>query len=157
MEKRKIEVLVGLFIVAAMAALLLLALRVVGDNMLDGSNSYRLKARFDNIGGLKVRAPVKIGGVVVGRVDNILLDDQRWVPVVEMVIDSRYTGLSEHSSAAVLTSGLLGEQYVGITPGFIDEEEGTALLKDGDSIRDTKSALVFENLISQFLYNQDNK
>ena len=157
MEKRKIEVLVGLFIVAAMAALLLLALRVVGDSMLDGSNSYRLKARFDNIGGLKVRAPVKIGGVVVGRVDSILLDDQRWVPVVEMVIDGRYAGLSEHSSAAVLTSGLLGEQYVGITPGFIDEEEGTALLKDGDSIRDTKSALVFENLISQFLYNQDNK
>lgn len=157
MEKRKIEVLVGLFIVGALAALLLLALRVVGDNMLDSGNSYRLQARFDNIGGLKVRAPVKIGGVVVGRVDNIRLDGQSWVPVVEMVIDSRYGGLSEHSSAAVLTSGLLGEQYVGITPGFIDEEEGTALLKDGDSIRDTKSALVFENLISQFLYNQDNK
>ncbi|MBQ1783686.1 MAG: outer membrane lipid asymmetry maintenance protein MlaD [Gammaproteobacteria bacterium] len=157
MEKRKIEVLVGLFIVGALAALLLLALRVVGDNMLDGGNSYRLQARFDNIGGLKERAPVKIGGVVVGRVDNIVLDGQSWVPVVEMVIDSRYSGLSEHSSAAVLTSGLLGEQYVGITPGFIDEEEGTALLKDGGSIRDTKSALVFENLISQFLYNQDNK
>lgn len=154
MEKRKIEVMVGLFFLLAFAAMLMLALRVVGDSMLDDSDSYLLTAKFDNIGGLKVRSPVKIGGVVIGRVDTITLDEQNWLPVVALRIDGRVSGLSVNSSAAILTSGLLGEQYVGITPGFIDEEEGTALLVDGDTIRDTKSALVFENLISQFLYGQ---
>lgn len=154
MGKRKIEIMVGLFILLAVAALLLLALRVAGNSVLSDSDSYRIYARFDNIGGLKVRSPVKIGGVVIGRVSNISLDAESWLPLVELSIDERYSGLSVNSSAAILTSGLLGEQYVGVMPGFIDEEEGTAVLKSGDRIRDTKSALVFENLISQFLYNQ---
>ena len=154
MEKRKIEIMVGLFILLAVAALLLLTLRVAGNSVLSDSDSYRISARFDNIGGLKVRSPVKIGGVVIGRVSDISLDASSWLPLVELSIDERYSGLSVNSSAAILTSGLLGEQYVGVIPGFIDEEEGTAVLKAGDRIRDTKSALVFENLISQFLYNQ---
>ncbi len=154
MGKRKVEIMVGFFMVLAIAALLLLALRVAGSSTLSDSESYRLYARFDNIGGLKMRSPVKIGGVVIGRVSDITLDANGWLPLVELSISERYSGLSVHSSAAILTSGLLGEQFIGVTPGFIDDEEETATLKDGDRLRDTKSALVFENLISQFLYNQ---
>ena len=96
---------------------------------------------------------VKIGGVVVGRVSNIYVDPEKLVPVVEMEIQQKYNMLSSESKASILTAGLIGEQYIGITPGFYDEDMGTTYLKDGDRINDTGSAVVLEDLIGKFLYS----
>ncbi len=152
MEKRKMEVLVGLFVLLGLAALLMLSLQVASRNYVAADDTYRLYARFDNIGGLKVRSPVKLGGVVIGRVTNIELSSEDWVPKVELSILSRYSGFTDSSSAAIQTAGLLGEQYIGFSPGF--ESEESEVLADGDEIFDTKSALVLEDLVGQFLYRQ---
>tara|TARA_B110000881_G_scaffold194891_1_gene189231 strand:- start:116 stop:589 length:474 start_codon:yes stop_codon:yes gene_type:complete len=152
MISKKIELMVGIFVALGIAALLMLAL-YVADNGMDGSgDTYELNAKFDNIGGLKVRSPVKVGGVVVGRVTSIALDDDDYVPIATLTIYSEYNNFSEATSAAILTAGLLGEQYVGLQPGFIDESVDTLI--HGDSIDDTKSALVLEELIGQFLFSQ---
>ena len=117
-----------------------------------GSNdTYTLKAEFDNIGSLKVRSPVKVGGVVVGRVTSIGLNSESLLPVVSMAINSTYNQFPETSSVKILTSGLIGEQYIGLTPGFVFEDE--QMLVEGDYIEDTKSALVLEDLIGQVLYS----
>ena len=117
-----------------------------------GSNdTYSLKAEFDNIGSLKVRSPVKVGGVVVGRVTDIGLDTENLLPVVTMAIGSQYDQFPETSSVKILTSGLIGEQYIGLTPGFVFDDE--QMLVEGDYIEDTKSALVLEDLIGQVLYS----
>ncbi|MDP5040628.1 MAG: outer membrane lipid asymmetry maintenance protein MlaD, partial [Paraglaciecola sp.] len=108
--------------------------------------------KFDNIGGLKVRSAVKVGGVTVGRVDSITLSPKDFTPVVSMSISKEYDKFPETSSVSILTSGLLGEQYVGFQPGF--EIEGIENLSDGDFIEDTKSALVLEDLIGQFLFSK---
>jgi phospholipid/cholesterol/gamma-HCH transport system substrate-binding protein len=114
-------------------------------------NTYTLKAEFDNIGSLKVRSPVKVGGVVVGRVSDITLNPESLLPIVSLSINSQYNQFPETSSLQILTSGLIGEQYIGLVPGFIfDDEE---MLVDGDTIEDTKSALVLEDLIGQVLYS----
>lgn len=152
MAQRRVEILVGLFLIIAVAAFAFLALRVASWNVGSADASYTLNARFDNIGGLKVRAPVKIGGVVVGRVSDITMDDKSWTPLVKMSILNQYKNLPETSSASILTSGLLGEQYVGIRPGF--KTEDIDVLGDNDFIEDTKSAIVLEDLISQFLFSQ---
>lgn len=141
---------------AGIFAGIMLALKVAGLSFGAQGDTYALYASFDNIGGLKVRSPVKIGGVVIGRVSDVSIDAKTFTPKVEMQIDSRYNELSDTSTAAILTSGLLGEQYIGITPGFSDEEMGTEILKNGDSISDTKSALVLEDLIGKFVYGQAN-
>ncbi len=153
-QQRRLEIAVGLFVVIALTALALLSFKVATWGASGGSDSYSLYARFDNIGGLKERAPIKIGGVVIGRVASISLEPETYVPIVELKINARYSHLSETSSASILTSGLLGEQYIGISPGFLLEDEGIEVLRPGDYIQDTKPAMVLEEMIGQFLYNQ---
>lgn len=131
----------------------MLALKVADSGMSGNGETYKLYAKFDNIGGLKVRSPIKVGGVVVGRVGDITLDKEDYVPVVTLEIYTQYTDFSDSTSVSILTAGLLGEQYLGIAPGFIDEE--SEMLEAGDYIEDTKSALVLEELIGQFLFNQN--
>lgn len=154
MESRKTQLWVGIFVVLGVLALFFIALRAASGTMTTSGETYTLYAKFDNIGSLKVRSPVKVGGVVVGRVTNISLTGDYYEPLVEMSISKEYDEFSETSSVSVLTSGLLGEQYLGLQPGFIDDS--VRMLEDGDSITDTKSALVLENLIGQFLFSQGN-
>ncbi|RUO33457.1 outer membrane lipid asymmetry maintenance protein MlaD [Aliidiomarina sanyensis] len=152
MEARKIEFLVGVFVTAAIAAIVFLAMQVANNTDATRGETYTLYAKFDNIGGLKVRSPVKVGGVVVGRVSRITLDREYFEPLVEMRISVDFKGFPDTSSASILTSGLLGEQYIGLEPGFIDEDVFT--LEHGDYIYNTNSAIVLENLIGQFLFSQ---
>tara|TARA_R110002126_G_scaffold98045_36_gene228230 strand:+ start:804 stop:1277 length:474 start_codon:yes stop_codon:yes gene_type:complete len=154
MTTRKIEILVGAFIVLAAAAFFMLALKVANAGVSGSGQSYILYAKFDNIGGLKVRSPIKVGGVVVGRVASIELDTVYYTPVVKMEISEQYSNFPETSSVAILTSGLLGEQYLGLQPGFIDET--VQILADGDTVQETRSAIVLEELIGQFLFNRGN-
>ncbi len=148
---KKLELWVGGFVLAGFAALLVLVFKVADVQSIGGNESYTLKAHFDNIGGLKVRSPIKVGGVTVGKITDITLDTEHYIPVVTLAIDKKYGYFPETSSAAILTSGLLGEQYLGIEPGFIDED--IEMLADGDLIEDTKSALVLEDMIGQVLYS----
>jgi phospholipid/cholesterol/gamma-HCH transport system substrate-binding protein len=152
MVSKKIELLVGLFAAIGIAALLMLALKVADSGISGNGTTYQLYAKFDNIGGLKVRSPIKVGGVVVGRVSDISLDAEDYTPVVTLDIYAEYDDFSEATSVSILTAGLLGEQYVGLLPGFIDESVET--LQPGDFIEDTKPALVLEELIGQFLFSQ---
>lgn len=155
MASRKIEIGVGLFVVLAFAALLMMALKVADQGMSGSGETYNLYAKFDNIGSLKPRSPIKVGGVVIGRVGNIQLDAEDFTPVVELVISQEYSGFPDTSSVSILTSGLLGEQYVGFEPGF--SFEGIESLNEGDYIADTKSALVLEDLIGQFLFSRSDE
>lgn len=148
MQKSKHDLWVGLFVMIGAAALLFLALKAGNLLNLSFEDTYAVTARFDNIGGLKVRAPVKSAGVVVGRVAAIRFDSTTYQASAELQLEKRFT-FPKDTSAKILTSGLLGEQYVGLEPGF---EE--ALLAAGDRITMTQSAVVLENLISQFLFNQ---
>ena len=152
MVSKKIELMVGLFVALGIAALLMLALKVADSGLSGNCETYQLYAKFDNIGGLKVRSAIKVGGVVVGRVSNISLDAEDYTPVVTLDIYSKYDNFSEATSVSILTAGLLGEQYIGLLPGFIDESVET--LVPGDFIEDTKPALVLEELIGQFLFSQ---
>ncbi|MCW8330455.1 outer membrane lipid asymmetry maintenance protein MlaD [Photobacterium sp. SDRW27] len=148
---KKLELWVGSFVLAGVVALLVLVFKVADVQSIGGNDSYTLKAQFDNVGGLKVRSPIKVGGVTVGKITAITLDTENYIPVVTMAIEKKYGFFPETSSAAILTSGLLGEQYLGIVPGFIDED--IEMLADGDLIEDTKSALVLEDMIGQVLYS----
>lgn len=151
----KLEFSVGVFILLGMFALALLAVRVSGVGFQPLGQTYDVTVQFSNIGTLKPRAPVKIGGVVIGRVSHIKLSADQLVPTVTLSLDAQYNTLPETSSAAILTSGLLGEQYVSISPGFVDEDMGIGFLQDGSVIADTRSALVLEELIGKFLYNRN--
>jgi len=148
MARRNIEILVGLFVVLGLAALLFVALKAANLTSFSGGDSYRLSARFDNIGGLKVRAPVRSAGVVVGRVTAIGLDAKTYQGVVTLEIDRGYV-FPKDSSAKILTAGLLGDQYVGLEPGG-DEKN----LAAGDQVKQTQSAVVLESLIGQFLFSK---
>ncbi|WCE30035.1 outer membrane lipid asymmetry maintenance protein MlaD [Vibrio sp. SCSIO 43137] len=150
-QTRKLELWVGTFVVTGVVAILIMILKVANVTGMGTGSSYSLNAYFDNIGSLKVRSPVKIGGVVVGRVSDISLDKENFIPVVTLDIDEQFGYFPETSSATILTSGLIGEQYIGLVPGFMDED--VELLKNGDIIEDTKSALVLEDLIGQVLYS----
>jgi len=154
MNKYKAEVMVGMFVVLTIGALLLLALKVADQSVASDADTYTLKAKFDNIGGLKPRSPVKVGGVTVGRVSSISLDPNDFTPLVTLSISKEYDQFPETSSVSILTSGLLGEQYVGLQPGF--SFDGVENLKDDDFLQDTKSALVLEDLIGQFLFSRGN-
>ena len=147
MGRSKNDVWVGLFVMLGLAALVFLALQTANLLALNWQSTYRVTARFDNIGGLKPKAAVKSAGVVVGRVASIGFDDQRYQAAIALDMDTRYRFPSD-SALKILTSGLLGEQYVGIEAGASDTN-----LKAGDKIDNTQSAVVLENLISQFLYN----
>ena len=149
LQQRTVEITVGLFILAGLAALLVLALKVSNLGAFTGNvEGYQLIARFDNIGGLKARAPVTIAGVVVGRVASINFDEASQRALVNLNISKEYK-LTTDTSASIFTAGLLGEQYLGLEPGG-DE----TMLKDGDEIKLTQSALVLEQLIGQFLFNK---
>jgi phospholipid/cholesterol/gamma-HCH transport system substrate-binding protein len=148
MNRTVLDLWVGFFVAIGIAALLFLALKVGNLSSNNFSETYVLQAKFDNIGGLKVRGPVKSAGVVVGRVANIQFDPATYEAVVTMNVDSRYH-FPKDTFASILTSGLLGEQYIGLDVGG-DEK----MLKAGDTIAKTQSAVVLEKLISQFLYNK---
>ena len=149
MSSRRIEIMVGLFVAAAVAAFFMLALKVSNMSSYGNGDSYELIARFDNIGGLKVRSPVAAGGVRIGRVSDIQYNSETYEAVVRMSIDTRYDKFPLDTAASVLTSGLLGEQFIGLEPGA--EED---FLKNGDSIDLTQSALVLEQIVGQFLYSK---
>jgi len=146
MTSRKIEILVGLFVAAAIAAFFMLAMSVSNMSSYTGGESYQLTARFDNVGGLKVRSAVAAGGVTIGRVSDIQYNSETYEAVVSMNIESKYNKFPIDTAASILTSGLLGEQYVGFEPGDY--------LKQGDVIDLTQSALVLEQIIGQFLYSK---
>lgn len=154
MSTRKVEIWVGMFVTISIAAMIVLAFKVADINAGGSGETYELKAKFDNIGGLKVRSAIKVGGVVIGRISDISLDLEDYSPVVTMEILKEYSNFSDTSSVSILTSGLLGEQYIGFQPGFIDET--VEILQAGDYIEDTKSALVLEELIGQFLFSVGN-
>lgn len=148
MQKSKSDVWVGLFVLIGAAAILFLALKAANLLQLNFAPSYQVTARFDNIGGLKPSAAVKSAGVVVGRVSSIAFDTQRFQAAVVIDMDTQYAFPTD-SSLKILTSGLLGEQYIGVQAGF--EEANWA---NGAVVTQTQSAVVLENLISQFLFNQ---
>jgi phospholipid/cholesterol/gamma-HCH transport system substrate-binding protein len=148
MQRATLDLWVGLFVVAGLGALLFLALKVGNMTGFDSGNTYVVKAEFENIGGLKPRAPVKSAGVVVGRVSDISFDNQTYEAVVSMKLGEQFK-FPRDTSAAIMTSGLLGEQYIALEAG--GEEQ---MLADGDSMKLTQGAVVLENLIGQFLYNK---
>jgi phospholipid/cholesterol/gamma-HCH transport system substrate-binding protein len=148
MERSKNDVWVGLFVLVGAAAILFLALQSANLLSLSFQSTYRVTGKFDNIGGLKPQAAVKSAGVVVGRVESITFDDKSYQARVTLDLESRYQ-FPKDSSLKILTSGLLGEQYIGIEAGA-DEKN----LSQGDTITATQSAVVLENLIGQFLYNR---
>ena len=148
MNRSTIDLWVGIFVVAGIAALLFLALKVGNLASFSNSKSYQVQAKFANIGGLKVRAPVKSAGVVIGRIADIRFDNESYEAVVSMNIDQHYA-FPRDTTAKILTSGILGEQYVGLEAGG----DGV-MLKHNDRVRLTQSAVVLENLISQFLFNK---
>jgi len=149
MERTVLDLWVGLFVVAGIVALLILALKVGNaSSTFNVGQTYQLVGKFDNIGGLKVRAPVKSAGVVVGRVADIQFDNSAFVARVTLNVDQRYR-FPRDTTASILTSGLLGEQYIGLEGGG-DEK----MLQDGEPLKLTQSAVVLEKLIGQFLYNK---
>jgi len=148
MAKKSIETLVGLFVLLGIAALAFVALKAANLGNFSNGETYALQARFDNIGSLKARAPVRSAGVVVGRVTSIKLDPKTYQGVVTLNINSGVE-FPKDSSAKILTAGLLGDQYIGIEPGADDKN-----FAGGDVIKQTQSAVVLENLIGQFLFSK---
>jgi phospholipid/cholesterol/gamma-HCH transport system substrate-binding protein len=148
MSRTAVDLWVGIFVTGGLIALLVLALKVGNASSVSETDGYRVIAEFENIGGLKVRAPVKSAGVVVGRVERVQFDNKKFVGKVTMLIDKSYE-FPKDTIASVLTAGLLGEQYVGLDGGG-DE----VLLKDGDTMKMTQSAVVLEKIIGQFLFSK---
>jgi len=148
MGRKGVETLVGVFVLLGMLGLLFLALKAANLSSFGGGDTYTLTAYFDNIGALKVRAPVRSAGVTVGRVASIKLDPKLYQGVVELAIN-RDVQFPSDSSLRILTSGLLGDQYVGVEPGAADK-----MWAGGDTIKQTQSAVVLESLISQFLFSK---
>ena len=148
MNRSMVDLWVGIFVAAGFAALLFLALKVGNLATFSTNDTYQVHAKFANIGGLKVRGPVKSAGVVVGRVADIRFDNETYEAMVALTIDAGYQ-FPRATTAKILTSGILGEQYIGLEAGG----DGV-MLKNGDRLRLTQSAVVLENLISQFLFNK---
>ena len=148
MQRTTMDLWVGLFVVMGVIALMILSLKVGNLNAYNPSQSYLITGNFENIGGLKIRAPVKSAGVGVGRVTDIQFSTQTYDALVTMSVDSRFT-FPKDTFASILTSGLLGEQYIGLAAGG-DE----AILKDGDKIIKTNSAMVLEELIGRFMFDK---
>jgi phospholipid/cholesterol/gamma-HCH transport system substrate-binding protein len=149
LSRKSLELWVGLFVAAGILALAMLAFKVGNLTSSDVLDGYRITARFDNVGGLKVKAAVTMAGVRIGRVSAIVFDADRYQAAVTMDVDGRYKNIPMDSTANILTSGLLGDQYVGVEPG--GEE---TYLKDGDTILRTQSALVLEKLVGQVIFNK---
>lgn len=151
MPYKALEISVGIFVSTAIAALFFLALQVSNYSDLQDNGSYIVIAHFENAGGLKNKALVSMAGVPIGRVADISFDAENYDALVKLRIDMRYNNLPSDTSASILTSGLLGDKYIGLTPGGLDE-----YLQEGDTIELTQSALVLERLISQFLFNSSD-
>lgn len=151
MTRDKTDFWVGLFVLLGVLALVFLALRAGNMSTFSFAPTYQVQAHFDNLGGLKVRAPIKSSGVVVGRVSEIGFDNERYQAVVTFDLEKQFS-FPKDSSASILTSGLLGEQYIGLTPGGDDKP-----LEQGNEITFTQSAVVLEELISKFLYSSADK
>ncbi|MCC7410210.1 MAG: outer membrane lipid asymmetry maintenance protein MlaD [Gammaproteobacteria bacterium] len=151
LHSKTIETIVGAFILVGLGALLVLAMRVSNLSFasMTANGSYTVTAHFDNVGGLKVRSPVKMAGVVIGRVSNIGFDSATYEAVASLAIDRRYSDIPTDTTASIYTAGLLGEQYVGLEAGGADE-----FLQEGDQITLTESAVVLERIIGQFLYDK---
>ena len=152
MRTRKLELTVGLFILAGLVALLILALRVSGLTLSTSGDTYTVYAHFDNVSGLTSRSKVTMAGVTIGQVKRITFDKNRYTGLVEMTINSDVDTLPADSTASIVTAGLLGEKYIGISVGGDD-----LVLNDGDEIHDTQSALVLEELIGRVLLNTVSK
>ena len=148
MTRKELDLWVGIFAVIGIGAMLFLSLKVANLASFSAADTYQIQAKFENIGSLKVRAPVKSAGVVVGRVSEIHFDNESFEAVVTLNVDGRFK-FPRDSSAKIMTAGLLGEQYIGLSPGG-----DSANLKSGDTLKLTQSAVVLENLIGQFLYNK---
>lgn len=146
-QNKSMETLVGLFVAAGLVALFVLAMKVSNFSAFANAEGYLVEARFDNIGGLKVRSPVTMAGVRVGRVEGISFDNETYEAVVKLKIEHKYDTLPTDSSASIFTAGLLGEQYVAVEPGGEYE-----YMKEDDRFKITQSALVLEEMIGQFLF-----
>ncbi|HHH13258.1 MAG TPA: outer membrane lipid asymmetry maintenance protein MlaD [Thiolapillus brandeum] len=146
---KTVEILVGAFVAAALLALFFLAMKVSNLGTLDTSDTFEVVARFDNIGSLKVKAPVTMAGVEVGRVSSIGFDQERYQAVVKLAIYRRFDRIPDDTFAKILTAGLLGEQYVGLDPGGSD-----TFLEEGSEIEITQSAMVLEEVIGQFIFGK---
>lgn len=149
---RSIEILVGFFVALGFVAMFFLSMEVSNLGSVSDDGGYEVKASFENIGSLKVRAPVSIAGVKIGRVTAIDFDAESFEAMVTMNIEAKYNQLPSDSSASILTAGLLGEQYIGLEAGGEDE-----LLQQGSQLELTQSALVLEQIIGQFLFNSDSE
>ncbi|HUO95144.1 MAG TPA: outer membrane lipid asymmetry maintenance protein MlaD [Steroidobacteraceae bacterium] len=148
-QSRAIDLSTGLFVMLGFAALFFMVTQITSRGIVWHEHDYRLTALFDNVGGLKVGAPVSIGGVTVGRVESIDYDIKSYKAVVKLIVQSRYDKIPQDSDVAIYTAGLLGGQYIGLTPGGSE-----TYFKDGDQIELTQSAVVLENLISKFLFDK---
>ena len=148
----KVELTSGVFLLLGIAAMLWLATQATDYGMQVGDDTYQVKARFSNVADLKTRAPVKIGGVTVGLVEKISLDPITFDALVEMQIDQRFSEIPSDTGASILTSGMLGDRYIGLDPGGSMES-----LSDGDEIFVTQPAVVLETLISKYLFNSDKE
>jgi phospholipid/cholesterol/gamma-HCH transport system substrate-binding protein len=150
-QTRAVEVGTGLFVALGMAAIFFLTTQTAGSDNFSGSDTFSVTARFENVGSLKDRAPVAMSGVTIGRVTSVVFDPAALDAVVTFVIDSQYDRIPEDSDASILTSGLLGSQYIGLQAGGSEFS-----LEEGSEIQFTQSAIVIENLISKYLFNNDS-
>jgi phospholipid/cholesterol/gamma-HCH transport system substrate-binding protein len=152
MHSRTVQIWVGLFVLIGMASLLMLSMKVSNISAFTETEGYEVTAHFENIGGLKVKSPVTMAGVVVGRVSAIGFDSESFEAVVTLKIQHQYNNLPEDTSASIFTAGLLGEQYIGLDAGGAEN-----VLKAGDEFQLTQSAIVLEQIIGQFLVSQADK
>ncbi|WP_457913631.1 outer membrane lipid asymmetry maintenance protein MlaD [Candidatus Gillettellia adelgis] len=152
MQTKKSEIWVGAFMLISLCSTIFICLQAANIKWISNKPTYRIYATFDNIGELKVQSPVKIGGVVIGRISEIELDIKTYTPRVTLEIQGKYNKIPDTSSLSIRTAGLLGEQYLAFNLGFEDPMIGTTLLKNGETVQDTKSAIVLEDLIGQLLY-----
>ena len=150
-QTRSVELGTGLFVLLGMAALFFLTTQTTGSNGFSSSDAFEVTARFENVGSLKDRAPVSMSGVTIGRVTSVEFDPLGLDAVVKFQIDSRFDQIPEDSDASILTAGLLGSQYIGLQAGGSD-----LFLEEGSEIQFTQSAIVIENLISKYLFNQES-
>lgn len=148
-QKRTQEIAVGVFVAVGLAALVMLAMKVSNLSSLSDQDGFEVIARFENIGGLKERAPVTVAGVRIGRVKTVIYDDKSYDALVTLSIASQHNRLPEDTSASILTAGLLGEQYIALEPGGAE-----TMLKSGGEIKLTQSAFILERMVGQFLFNK---
>jgi len=150
-QTRSVELGTGLFVLLGLAALFFLTTQTTGSSDFSASEAFEVTAHFENVGSLKDRAPVSMSGVTIGRVTSVVFDPHLLNAVVTFMIDNRFDEIPEDSDASILTSGLLGSQYIGLQPGGSEFS-----LEEGSEIQFTQSAIVIENLISKYLFNQDS-